>query len=87
MNVVKERRKKKKCAHQHRQTTSYRQGKQCTHTYTHTRARAHKYNTDYWGEGQYYSVEMLREENVLSLFLKEGGVVECLTSRGRLIQM
>ena len=32
---------------------------------------AHKHYTDCWGEGQYYSVEMLREEKCLE-FVFEG---------------
>ena len=33
-----------------------------TYTHTHTHVRAHKHYTDCWGEGQYYTDEMLREE-------------------------
>ena len=39
-----------------------------THTHTthaHTHKCRHKYYTDCWGEGQWYSVEILREEKCL----------------------
>ena len=37
----------------------------------HTHIPPHKHNTACWGEGQYYSVEMLREEQCLE-FVFEG---------------
>ena len=42
-----------------------------THTHTHIHVRAHKRYTDFWSEGRFYSVEMLREEKCL-WFIFEG---------------
>ena len=41
-----------------------------THAYTHIHVRAHKHRTDCWGEGQYYSVKMLREDKCLELIFE-----------------
>ena len=42
-----------------------------THAHTYIQEHAHKHYTDCWVNGQYYSVEMLKEEKCLEL-ISEG---------------
>ena len=73
-------------------TTLYRLRRLCIHTHTHI--HTHEYacsqtntiQTDVAKDSITQS-KCSEKRNVLSLFLKEGRVVECLTSWGRLFQM
>ena len=75
-------------AHAHTHTHTY------THTHTHIHTHTHTHTCEHTNTiqtvGAKDSITQLKcseKRNVMSLFLKEGRVVECLMSRGRLFQM
>ena len=69
MNVVKERKEDVHLNTARRRCTGI---DDCTHTRIHV--CAHKRYTDCWGEGQYYSVEMLREEKSFEFVFEGRGI-------------
>ena len=70
MNVIKK--KKKENVHINKARQCCKGTDDCTHTHTHI--PTHKHNTACWGEGQYYSVEMLREEKSFEFVFEGRGI-------------